>query len=208
MPFKNKKILTAAALAGLTAIASALLVTLETLKREPSFCSVCHLPDGVTLHAEKNRIFGERPPRDLAALHRARQAGFVCSECHEGRTFGRRLAIRWEEAKNTTAYFLGTFKEPERLKAGLMPDETCESCHQSLPIKRDAFHGITAHRPKIKSPCIDCHASHTAGDPAYHFLDRERVKKACARCHRNIPGTFQADPSLGSKLERPVAPPR
>lgn len=176
------------ALAGLAAI---LLITSETLKRNPSFCAACHLPDGATLHAAKNRLFGEQPPRDLAALHRAKRGDFSCAGCHDGRTFGQRLAVRWEEAKNTATYFLGDFKEPERLKAGLMPDETCESCHHPVPAERGAFHGIGAHLPKIKFPCIDCHAAHGAGNSAYHFIDIEKMKKTCAHCHPNIPATFQ-----------------
>lgn len=185
---KKKIPLLLAVLAGLAALP---LIASETLKRDPAFCAACHLPDGTTLHAAKNRLFREQPPRDLAALHRAKQADFSCAGCHDGRTFGQRLAVRWEEAANTAAYFLGNYKEPERLKAGLMPDETCESCHHTLPTEHGTFHGITAHRPKIKFPCIDCHAAHAAGNPAYHYIDIERMKKTCARCHPNIPGTFQ-----------------
>lgn len=186
---KNSKALMAG-VAGLMLVA-ALTITLETLKRDPAFCAACHLPDGATLHAAKNRLFRETPPRDLAAQHRAKQADLSCAGCHEGRTFEQRLAIRWEEAKNTAAYFFGNFKEPERLKAGMMPDEMCESCHQSIPREHGTFHGISAHLPKIKFPCIDCHASHIAGDPAYHFINLENLKKTCVRCHPNIPGTFQ-----------------
>lgn len=179
-----------AAMAGL-ALAAALTITIETLKRDPAFCAACHLPDGTTLHAGKNRLFREPPPRDLAARHRAKQTGFSCNGCHEGGAIERRLAIRWEEVKNTAAYFLDNFKEPQRLEAGMMPDETCESCHQSIPAERSAFHGISAHRPKIKFPCIDCHAAHIAGDAAYHFINMEKLRKTCARCHPNIPGIFQ-----------------
>ncbi len=183
-------LLIAAGLAGLI-LAAALAVALETAKRDPAFCATCHLPDGTTLHAEKGRLFRERPQRNLAALHRAKQADFSCAGCHEGRTSGQRLAIRWEEVKNTAAYLLGAYKEPERMQAGMMPDDTCESCHQSLHAEHGTFHGISAHRPKIKFPCIDCHPAHSPGDPAYHFMDIERMKKTCVHCHPNIPGTFQ-----------------
>lgn len=170
---------------------AAMTAALETLKRDPAFCAACHLPDGATLHAAKNRLFREPPPRDLAAWHRAKKADFSCIECHGGRTFEQRLAIRREEAKNTAAYLLGNFKEPERLKAGMMPDDTCESCHPPIPAEHGTFHGISAHRPKIKFPCIDCHASHLTGDPAYYFITVEKMKKTCIHCHPNIPGTFQ-----------------
>ncbi len=86
---------------------------------------------------------------------------------------------------------MGAYKEPNRMKAGMMPDDTCESCHQSLHGEHSTFHGINAHLPRIKFPCIDCHEAHAAGDPRYHFIDIEKMKKTCIHCHPNIPGIFQ-----------------
>ncbi len=163
----------------------------EALKGRPGFCVSCHLDGGTPLHAEKNRLFMQDPPVNLAGLHRNKLKEFGCTACHSGHSAEARLKVALEEMTNTFSYFFRKFEEPKKLDAAFMPDASCELCHKELPRKPNRFHGITAHQPKVKAPCMVCHVAHARGRADYYFIDDGKLLGACKKCHANIPGRFE-----------------
>ncbi|MBI3794883.1 MAG: hypothetical protein HY280_09180 [Nitrospinae bacterium] len=170
----------------------ALALLAEHLKEGPEFCVSCHLSNGEKLHAEKFKAFSAENPPNLAGQHRKKSAEkFTCSSCHSGRGTEMRGRVSIEEIKNTLAYFFAKFEEPKKFDQSLMPDENCEACHKSYKGGATSFHGMKAHTPKIKFPCIACHAAHPSGGAKYYFLTEKDVLGVCKKCHPNLPPSFK-----------------
>lgn len=73
-------------------------------------------------------------------------------------------------------------------------DRECIQCHADYNVGpwpeggqaggRD-FHKHPDHRT-LPMVCIECHASHVAGDPRLRYLSNEAVLPRCQRCHKEM----------------------
>ena len=180
------------------AIAALLLVLLtplfyslgEKIKRRPEFCISCHIDSPTPRHIKKQKSFVKNVPVDLAGFHKSKSKDFSCTDCHAGRTLSIKMQIAVLETYNTFLHFLAKRVEPQSMKAKLMPDDNCTVCHKGSAESPESFHGLKPHIPSVSVPCISCHFAHIAGRPDYNFIDTDKIKQACKRCHPNLSEAF------------------
>jgi predicted CXXCH cytochrome family protein len=86
-------------------------------------------------------------------------------------------------------YVLGRFEEPDGMAWPLW-DEDCTQCHPDFdPSEVPAwqsprFHQLPVHNAALGVDCVECHGSHeTGGNADAYFLNADRVRSQCARCH-------------------------
>jgi len=167
----------------------------DVLERDNDFCIACHIEGGVPLHIGLRDDFDRRPPRSLAALHadtlpaaRPADPTMRCFDCHGGVGLLGRARIKWLAAHDLVVWLAGRAEEPTTLRVPLR-DADCRKCHASFPADtgergRPPFHALEVHDAELGVRCTDCHVVHTSDvDPDFHFIDTERVRDRCARCH-------------------------
>jgi len=163
----------------------------DSIKRRPDFCVSCHLANNKSLHEEKHKGFNKDISENLAGAHRLKGGeGFSCKDCHTGRSAGLILKIGWLEFSNTVYHFFGDPKEPKKLDPDLMPDANCVVCHANMDKGMETFHGMMAHKPKVKVFCVQCHVTHPAGRKGYYFIDIPTLLEACKICHPQLSPAF------------------
>lgn len=175
--------------AGAAAFAAGLTVT-DYLEQDNTFCIACHLGDNQRLHQEKYTTFF---PVDgavitlAAAHHSGSDMPFRCVDCHNGATFADKLRIKAQAARDTVAYFLGDFEEPEQMRFSL-GDRVCLKCHTTAakgPKQAAAFHDAKHHR-ELPLACYECHTAHRQAKSETRFLKREIVQPLCDGCHAQL----------------------
>jgi len=182
-----------AAAAGVLAASGGWVIT-DRLEQNNDFCNACHLEAGVPLHREVRRDFDASPPRSLAAAHaiagnRERGDAFRCIDCHGGVSWIGRLRVKTLAAKDAFWWVVGDFEEPHGMRWPLW-DEDCSQCHASFDSgeveawQSPRFHQQPVHNTDLGVDCVECHVSHERElAVAAHFLDADRVRAECARCH-------------------------
>jgi nitrate/TMAO reductase-like tetraheme cytochrome c subunit len=186
-------LLVLAAAAG-TLVASGGWVITDRLEQDNDFCNACHLELGLPLHAEIRRDFDASPPASLAAAHglagnRERGDAFRCIDCHGGVSWLGRLRVKALAGKDAFWWLVDDFDEPHDMRWPLW-DEDCAQCHTSFDTSEPEswqsprFHQLPVHNASLGVGCVECHFSHESFvDIAPYFLDAERVRPQCARCH-------------------------
>ncbi len=175
--------------AGAAAFAAGLAAT-DYLEKDNTFCIACHLSNSQRLHQGKYTTFF---PVDgaiitlAAAHHRGSDTPFRCVDCHNGTTFADKLRIKAQAARDTVAYFLSDFEEPEQMRFSL-GNRLCLKCHipaTKRPKKAEAFHSAKHHR-QLPFVCYECHTAHRQAKSEMGFLKREIVQPLCDRCHAQL----------------------
>ncbi len=69
-----------------------------------------------------------------------------------------------------------------------LEEADCRKCHGEFQIKAGefeapAFHDLALHNRALGVDCVECHLVHLPGDAKNYFLDSERTRTQCARCH-------------------------
>ena len=190
------------ALAGLVAIPVGWLAT-DGFERHNDFCNACHLTPQQPLHSEIRERFDGRPAASLAAAHAA--AGvrerddprFRCIDCHGGSGFLGRARVKALAGKDALFYVLGRFDEPKAMRFPLW-DADCSKCHARLGVSDRSdpkdqgatpFHALPVHNSNLGVGCVECHVAHDVGvTKEAYFLDPDRVRAQCARCHSEFAG--------------------
>ncbi|GIX49213.1 MAG: hypothetical protein KatS3mg131_3424 [Candidatus Tectimicrobiota bacterium] len=170
-------------LLGLTAFGGGVVVT-DRLEQNNRFCISCHL------HQQKYREYhpvqGER--LTLAAAHNLEGERHVkCIDCHIGATLVDKVAIKALAARDTVAFFLGAYKEPDHLRYEL-GNRTCLKCHPTggkNPEDKGAFHNPPYH-DNMPLLCYRCHAVHPQAPAETGYLRREAVRPLCDACHAQL----------------------
>lgn len=172
-------------ISGITAIAY-----VSHREQDNRFCISCHLPDGERLHGELFDRYAANPPVDLSALHKSKE-DVKCIDCHGGVGVVGRSRVILLSARDALKYVAGRFEEPERMATPLW-DQDCVRCHadynrgpwlEEFQAGGRDFHKHPDHRT-LPITCVECHASHVAGDPRIGFLNNEIVLPLCQKCHR------------------------
>ena len=183
------------AVAGAVALASgtAAIAYVTRLEQDNRFCVACHNPDGTRLHGELFDRYEAKPPINLSAAHRHAEKAVKCIDCHGGAGVDSRSRVLIIAAWDTLKYLADQFKEPDRMAVPLR-DRECVQCHGDYnvgslpdggqPGGRD-FHKHPDHR-SLPITCVECHASHVAGDPRLKFLSNAVVLPRCQRCHKEM----------------------
>jgi len=170
------------ALAGVSFLA-AVDVT-DRMEQDNRFCIACHLHEAIsgTFHSVNGQVM------TLAGSHNV-WAATKCIDCHIGATIQDKVIMKTIAGRDTIAYLLGAYKEPEALRYPL-GDRTCLKCHPDggqNPQRADAFHNVPYHRDP-RNQCSDCHRSHAEAPEEARFLPRETVKPLCDSCHMEVMG--------------------
>jgi len=160
------------------------MVVTDHLEQDNTFCTSCHL------HEEKFRQFhpvqGQR--LTLAAAHNIDGALNVkCIDCHIGATFTDKVIIKAIAARDTVAYLVGAFQEPDDLRHPL-GNRTCLKCHTTggrNPEDDKAFHHATYHF-NMPLLCDQCHTVHPQANASTRFLRPQVVQPLCQECHARI----------------------
>ncbi len=192
-----KRLWMMAALGGLVTAPAGWFGT-DVLERNNDFCNACHLREGVPLHIDIRRDFDARPVATLAALHASvavetspPSRAFRCIDCHGGSGLLGKARVKALAAKDAFWWATGHFDEPEGMRWPLL-DADCRRCHGSFEPAAGAesdgqvpaFHALGLHNVELGVDCVECHFSHDrAPNTAAYFLDAERVRRQCARCH-------------------------
>jgi nitrate/TMAO reductase-like tetraheme cytochrome c subunit len=186
-------LLVVAAAAGMLAASGGWVIT-DRLEQDNDFCNACHLEPGLPLHDEIRRDFDANPPASLAGAHglvgnRARGDAFRCIDCHGGVSWLGKLRVKTLAGKDAFWWLVGRFDEPDGMRWPLW-DEDCSQCHASFETSEPEswhsprFHQLPVHNASLGVGCVECHFSHESFvDVAAYFLDAERVRPQCARCH-------------------------
>lgn len=186
-----------AAIMVLAAVASASgwFVT-DALEANNDFCNACHLPGGAVLHGEIREGFDAQPNHNLAGVHGTAQLDrngqsrtFRCIDCHGGVGFVGRAKVKVLAAKDVLVWLTGDFDEPDHMQYPLN-EADCRQCHESFA-KQDTpdfgpvlFHSLAVHNADLGVNCVECHTVHEGGDDEdAYFLDAQRVREQCGRCH-------------------------
>ncbi len=170
-------------LLGLAAFGGGMVVT-DYLEQNNAFCISCHLHEQkfTDYHPVGGRLL------TLAAAHNvAKKQPVKCIDCHIGATFGDKVIIKALAARDTIAYLLGAFQEPDHLRYPL-GDRTCLKCHPDggrNPAEEQAFHNTPAHL-NMPIGCTQCHAVHPRASADTRFLRREVVQPLCDSCHAQL----------------------
>ena len=179
-------LLAAAPVAGAAAFAAGLAVT-DHLERDNGFCISCHLSGETRLHQVKYDTFFPIAGRTttLAATHHGPgDEPFRCVDCHNGATFTDKLRIKAQAARDSLAYLLGEFEEPEHMRLAL-GNRLCLKCHDTAgrnPEDPTAFHNAV-HHTDMPLVCYTCHTVHRPATPETRFLTRATVQPLCDDCH-------------------------
>jgi hypothetical protein len=186
-------LLVVAAAAGMLAASGGWVIT-DRLEQDNDFCNACHLEPGLPLHDEIRRDFDANPPASLAGAHglvgnRARGDAFRCIDCHGGVSWLGKLRVKTLAGKDAFWWLVGRFDEPDGMRWPLW-DEDCSQCHASFETSEPEswhsprFHQLPVHNASLGVGYVECHFSHESFvDVAAYFLDAERVRPQCARCH-------------------------
>jgi hypothetical protein len=160
------------------------MVVTDHLEQDNTFCTSCHL------HEEKFSQFhpvqGQRIT--LAAAHNiAGDLNVKCIDCHIGATFTDKVVIKAVAARDTVAYLVGAFQEPNHLRYPL-GNRTCLKCHTSggqSATDDKAFHNATYHF-NMPLLCDQCHTVHPQADVSSRFLRQQIVQPLCHECHQRL----------------------
>jgi hypothetical protein len=168
-------------LLGAAAFAAGIVIT-DHLEEDNTFCTSCHLHE--EKFAQFHPVQGQR--LTLAAAHNLEgDENVKCIACHIGATTTDKLIIKALAARDTVAYFLGTFQEPTHLRYDL-GNRTCLKCHPTGgqdPEVEKAFHNDPYHA-KMPLLCYQCHTVHPPASMATGFLRQQTVQPLCDDCHR------------------------
>lgn len=166
------------------------LGALAKKEQDDRFCIACHL------HEEKFTRFRAPAPSDLAGAHHLAKKSLRCIDCHGGADLGMGLRVRAVAGLDTVRFLTGRYREPEQMRLPLR-DQECKQCHNPIvpprPVEQeemsegrgDSYHEINEHRT-VKTPCVDCHTSHTQGEARFDFVDRNRITPICRDCHKEL----------------------
>ena len=182
MPLRWLSLLVGLPLLGIATFTTGIVVT-DHLEQNNTFCTSCH-----PLHEKK---FAEFHPLQgqhvtLAAAHNIEgDQNVKCIDCHIGATSTDKMVIKAIAARDTVAYFLGMFKEPDHLRYAL-GNRTCLKCHPTggqNPEQENAFHNASYHlnMPLI---CYQCHTVHPPASRDTRFLRNHTVQPLCDECHK------------------------
>ncbi len=182
-------LLAGAPAAAVAAFGAGVAVT-DYLERDNVFCVSCHVTGAKRLHQDK---FDTSFPVDgraatlAAAHHGAGVEPFKCVDCHNGATVADKLLIKAQAARDTVAYFMGDFEEPERMRFAL-GNRLCLKCHTTAgktPETPTAFHNAP-HHTDLPFLCYACHAVHRQARLETRFLMRDIVQPVCDSCHAEL----------------------
>lgn len=183
-------LLAGVALMGVVGAFTAGIAITDHLEQDNDFCIACHLSAGKPLHQDKFTTFFrvDEEVTTLAAAHYVgEKESFKCVDCHNGATVGDKLLIKAQAARDTFAYFLGTFQEPDHMRFAL-GNRLCLKCHATggqNPEKKKAFHNASYHTD-LPLACYECHTVHPQASPDTRFLRRQTVRPLCDRCHARL----------------------
>ncbi|MFQ5974655.1 MAG: NapC/NirT family cytochrome c [Alphaproteobacteria bacterium] len=182
-------LLAGAPVAGAAVFGMGVAVT-DYLEQDNVFCISCHVSNAKRLHQDKFDTFF---PIDgqittlAAAHHGAGNEPFKCVNCHNGATLTDKLLIKTQAARDTVAYLLGDFEEPELMRFSL-GNRLCLKCHSSAgknPEKETAFHNAGYHT-NLPFICYACHTVHPQAKRETRFLKRDIVQPLCDECHAQL----------------------
>lgn len=170
-------------LLGVTTFGAGVVVT-DRLEANNAFCVACHLHE--KKFTEFHPVQGQHTT--LAAAHNLPSDKNVkCIDCHIGATFTDKMVVKAIAARDTVAYFVGTFEEPTHLRYEL-GNRSCLKCHATggqNPDEEKAFHNASYHT-KLPLTCYQCHTVHPAANVEMRFLQRQVVQPLCDDCHRQM----------------------
>lgn len=179
------------ALAGL--IAAVLLIIAFTagtayalqLENRDAFCASCHTEPETQFYQQslgKNAV-------TLAAFHSQKETR--CIDCHSGGgLFGRSAGLS-QGTQDLLSYYSGNYHRPAITTAKL-GDDSCTKCHSEVFAARDFNNHFHFFLPQWQSldanaaHCVDCHTSHSTGDPAQGYLSTQSVTTICQNCHSAV----------------------
>ena len=159
----------------------------DHLEKNNAFCISCHLVEAKRLHHDKFHTFFpvDGQINTLAAAHHgAGDEPFKCVDCHNGATVTDKLLIKAQAARDTVAYLLGDFEEPDHMRFSL-GNRVCLQCHITAgknAQKKSAFHNA-AHHSNLPLICYECHTVHHQASRETSFLKRDIVQPLCDDCH-------------------------
>ena len=149
------------------------------LEKDNKFCLSCHLHQKIYddfLSAEKVKT--------LSSKH-GKNRGFICIDCHVGPGITGRIKATILGASNTVVFLTTMYEEPKEMRIK-MGDEHCMKCHTNSEVSKgktvDDFHGRIDHFD-VSTRCVQCHISHTEGNPSLKFLKDDVVIPFCKECH-------------------------
>ncbi len=157
----------------------------EWAKHRDGFCVSCHISEEKPLHGVKNSQMRATPPITLAGVHYGlKRGGLSCPDCHRGIGLAGRAHEAFLEIKNSFAYLLWSFKEPEKISLAVS-NQICEACHKDLKRKgvKPDYHSFASHDGIEDPPCVACHPQHTLKTAGQDFLNKETAIKICEQCH-------------------------
>ncbi len=173
------------------AVFAAGIAITDRLEQDNEFCIACHLSERKRLHQEKFTTFSpvQGWVTTLAAAHYvgAKPKAFTCIDCHNGASINDKLLIKAQAARDTVAYFMGAFKEPDHMRFAL-GNRLCLNCHITggrNPDQETAFHNAS-HHTDLPLICYECHTVHPRADFDTGFLRRETVQPLCDNCHARL----------------------
>ncbi len=111
-----------------------------------------------------------------------------CIDCHGGVGLLGTAKIKLLAARDAAVWLSGRGEEPTEMRHPLV-DADCLQCHSTFGPYADSgapepFHALSIHNVDLGMACIVCHTAHSeSGDPNFHFLDVEHVRRRCAHCH-------------------------
>lgn len=177
-------------ISGVAAFGAGIAIT-DYLEQDNEFCISCHLTDQKRLHQEKLTTFLPMQGQitTLAAAHYVgeKRGTFKCVDCHNGATFTDKLLIKAQAARDTVAYFMGSFQEPDHMRFAL-GNRVCLKCHTTSgrnPHNDTAFHNASYHTD-LPFVCYECHAVHPPAGSDTRFLRRHTVQQLCDSCHAQL----------------------
>jgi predicted CXXCH cytochrome family protein len=152
------------------------------LENHDAFCASCHTEPETTYYQQSLNA----NTQNLAVFHAQKQVR--CIDCHSGGgIFGRAQGLT-QGAQDLLAYNSGHYHAPA-VMLNPLGDGSCLNCHGSTISNRtfnNHFHVFLSEWQSVDpnaARCVDCHISHSTGDPNQQYLNLQTVQTICQDCH-------------------------
>ncbi len=152
------------------------------LENRDEFCASCHTQPETQFYQQsldKNLV-------TLAAFHTQKQVR--CIDCHSGGgIFGRSEGLS-QGTQDLLSYYSGNYHRPA-ITTNKLGDDSCTKCHSEVFAARDFNNHFHFFLPQWQGldanagHCVDCHTSHSTGDPSQGYLSAPVVTTVCQNCH-------------------------
>ncbi len=157
------------------------------LENHDAFCASCHTEPETQFYQQSL----DKSAATLAAFHRQKEVRYI--DCHSGGgVFGRSVGLA-QGAQDLLSYYSGDYHRPA-ITTNKLGDDSCTKCHSDVFASREFNNHFHFFLPQWQSldvnaaHCVDCHTSHTTGDPAQGYLSAAVVTDICQSCHSAVGG--------------------